>query len=457
MRINKKQPAKPVFTHEGAPSSRIAPLQQLRRLTMACMLWEDTFYVDGKTIASQIEGLCPKVDKDKLLTLTVEVHEKGLLRHMPLFLLLQCIKYKSKNTLLVTMTLPQLTLKEAISRICTRPDQMTELLSMYWKDGKKPLSNQLKRGLAKAFTRFDEYQLAKYNRDTPVKLKDVLFMCHAKPQDKEQEALWKRLIDNTMKTPDTWEVRLSRGANKKESFVDLLKTNKMGKLAIIRNLRNMFESGVDKELVRTGLMAKSRPILPFQFLGAAKHCPQWEDMIDASMIQACAGKEKLNGDTLVLVDVSFSMSSPISKKSELNRQDAAAGLAILLREVCSNAFFFSFSDQIVPVANRQGMALRDAIKASQPSGGTWLGHCLEVVNKSLEDKNINPRIPERIIVITDEQTHDFPPKMEIPKCYILNIAPNPNGIKNNGQWTIITGFSENSIDYIREIESISVE
>lgn len=436
---------KPIFTYEGGPSSYVPPLQRLKRLTMACMLWEDTFYVDGKTVADQISDACDKVNKDDIIQLASDIHDKGLLRHVPLYLILQALKKKGSNTPPVS---------GLIEKVCSRPDQMTELLSLYWKEGKKPIAAQLKKGLAKAFTRFDEYQLAKYNRDAPIKLKDILFLCHAKPKDEQQAEIWKRLISDTLKTPDTWETRLSDGQDKKESFSDLLFKEKMGRLAIVRNLRNMQESGVDKELVRSCLMKKSRPLLPFQFLSAAKECPKWEDIVDEAMIQSCSEKEKISGKTLILVDVSGSMDGRMASKSKVSRIDAASGLSILLRELCYECEIYSFSNTLAPVPLRRGMALRDAIFSSQQHGGTYLGQCLmQVVSQMNNNKNIRF---DRLIVITDEQVSDHIPVMPIDKCYIMNIANYENGIKNTpNNWLHIHGFSEHSVDYIREIEGNS--
>jgi hypothetical protein len=42
-----------------------------------------------------------------------------------------------------------------------------------------------------------------------VRLRDVLFLCHARPLDVTQEVLWKQLAEGTLPSPDTWEVRLS--------------------------------------------------------------------------------------------------------------------------------------------------------------------------------------------------------------------------------------------------------
>ena len=90
--------------------------------------------------------------------------------------------------------------------------------AIYWQNGRVPLSAQVKKELAAAFTKFDEYALAKYNRPNAVKLRDVLFLSHAKPLDAAQALLWKRLIAGEPAAPDTWEVALSSGANKREAL-----------------------------------------------------------------------------------------------------------------------------------------------------------------------------------------------------------------------------------------------
>ena len=54
MRTNVAVKSAPIHTHEGAVATHINPDMQLRRLTLATMLFEDQFYVDGKTIAEAI-------------------------------------------------------------------------------------------------------------------------------------------------------------------------------------------------------------------------------------------------------------------------------------------------------------------------------------------------------------------------------------------------------------------
>lgn len=431
-------PRTSVFTHEGAKAVEVKAYERLKRTVMACMLFEDNFYEDGMKAADRIVELCKQCSALQICALALEASQKYHLRHIPLQMIVEACKKDEKHTWF----------SDTIYSIITRPDQITDLLALYWKDKKKPIANQLKKGLAKAFTKFDEYQLSKYNRDNPIKLRDVLFLCHAKPKDEEQAELWKRLVNKNLKTADTWETRLSSGADKKESFQELLQSHKMGKLAILRNLRNMRDSGIPKELVASELMRNMKEMLPFQYIAAARECPDWEDIIDPPMVASCKLKPKLAGRTIILIDVSGSMNYPVSQKSTMTRMDAACAMAILLRECCEDISINSFSDHFRPIPPRSGMALRDAIVSSQPHNSTFLGAALKHINSF----NI---VCDRIIVITDEQSHDDVPHMRKgSNNYILNIAGYLNGIGNKNQWTTITGFSEASIDFIRELEAM---
>ena len=193
-------------------------------------------------IAGRIRELVPKVAAEKVAALAVEAREKMKLRHAPLLLVREMARLATHRQLVA----------ETLLRVIQRADELSEFVALYWSDGKQPLSAQVKKGLAAAFTKFDEYALAKYDRASPVKLRDVLFLCHAKPVDAAQAELWKRLVAGELATPDTWEVALSAGADKREAWERLLAENKLGALALLRNLRNMAEAKVDEELVRTG-------------------------------------------------------------------------------------------------------------------------------------------------------------------------------------------------------------
>ncbi len=439
MQLNTK--TKSIRTHEGARAKHINPEQALRRSVMSCMLWEDGFYEDGVAIADRIVELCGKLSAEKVEAVALEAREQMNLRHVPLLML-------------ASLTADGTMSGNALASVIQRPDELCEFLAIYWRNGKCPLSNQVKKGLAAAFQNFSEYQLAKYDRPGAIKLRDVLFLCHAKGKDAEQQDVFDRLADRNqkLKTPDTWETNLSAGADKKETFTRLIKEEKLGALALLRNLRNMNEAGVPVSVIRRGLERMDcRRVLPFRFIAAARYVPGLEPDIEDAFYRCFAGESEyrtraLPGKTILLGDVSYSMHNRLSGKSEMTRLDAACGLAMVCRELCEDVEVWTFSNDMVQVPARRGFALRDAIVGSQPHSGTWLGAAVNLTNQVPYD---------RLIVITDEQSHDTVPDPAFARSYMINVASNRNGV-GYGKWTHLDGWSEKVLDFVMELEGSAV-
>ena len=157
-------------------------------------------------------------------------------------------------------------------------------------------------------TKFDAYQLAKYDRDGPVRLRDVLFLVHAKPKDAEQEKVWKELVDGTLASPDTWEVSLSAGKDKRETFERLIAEKKLGGLALLRNLRLMQNAEVPRATIAEAIDAmRTDRMLPYRFIAAARYAPDFEPELEQAMLKSVEDHARLPGRTRLLIDVSGSM------------------------------------------------------------------------------------------------------------------------------------------------------
>jgi 60 kDa SS-A/Ro ribonucleoprotein len=417
------------FTREGARAVRFTPEMELKRALMNCLLWEDQFYENGVSIADRIKALVPRVAPARVAQLAIEAREVMKLRHAPLLVIREMAR-SEKHRAIVADTLAQ---------VIQRPDEMTELLAIYWADAlgpmqqrkRQPVSAQVKKGLARALTKFDAYQLAKYDRDGAVRIRDVLFLVHAKPKDAEQEKVWKQLVDGELASPDTWEVSLSAGKSKRETFERLIAERKLGGLALLRNLRLMQNAQVPRETIATAIEAmRTDRILPYRFITAARYAPDFEPELEAAMLKSVKDHVRLPGRTRLLIDVSGSMFAALSAQSEMTRAEAACGLAILAREICDEVEIFTFSDRVVKVPPRRGFALRDAIINSQPHSGTWLGKAVAEIDRK----------GDRLIVFTDEQSHDRVPE---PKARgtMVNVASYQHGV-GHGAWTRVNGFSE---------------
>lgn len=419
-------------THEGAPADHIGPELELRRQVLSCLLWEDTFYEGGLATAERIFDLVERVDPDIVVDIAVEARNDMKLRHVPLLLAVALVRSTSVRAL--------------IRQIVRRPDEMGELLAIYrCFNPDRPIANSIKRGLADVYPQFDAYQLAKWNRKAEFTLRDVMFLVHPKPTSKEQEETWKKLIDGTLEPPETWEVKLSAGMDKKEVFEGLLRENKLGDMATIINLRNMVDAGVSRDLIEARLAYGLPRCLPFRFITAARMVPGLEPPLERAMLASIDGHPELKGHTILLVDVSGSMTMALSSRSITTRLDAACGLSVLLREL-GDVEVWTFSNDIVEVAPRRGFALRDAICSSQGHRQTHLGAAVELLKSQEAD---------RLIVITDEQAHDKVPEPSY-KGYCINVASYQRGVSYQGNWTHIDGWSEAVVRYIQALENLEL-
>lgn len=442
MRTNVKTPQ--LITHEGGRAVAQKPLLELERAVANCLLWENTFYEKGSAIAERIAQLCTQVTGPELATLAIKARNDLKLRHVPLWLVRQMARLHPGSQLV----------SNTLATVVQRPDELAEFMALYWKDGRQPLSAQVKRGLAQAFTKFSAYQLAKWDRGGTgtVKLKDVLFLSHAKPQDATQAELWAQLIDGTLESADTWERELSAGKDKRLTWERLLSERKLGYMALLMNLRNMVNANVDRTSVEQALLAGARgsKALPFRFVSAAKAAPSYAQALSDAMIAALGDAARLEGSTGLVVDVSGSMNSTLSARGTLLRWEAAAALGVLLREICQHVRVFTFSNECVEVPNVRGIGLIKLVGQSQPHSGTYLDGALEALRTGPLAQ------VDRLIVITDEQAHDRLTPCWARHGYLVNVAPYEPALDVSQGWTRVSGWSERIVDWIR-LEEQAVE
>lgn len=481
-KMNVKKVSDPVFTHGGAVTAKQGDVENLKRAVLSCMLWEDQHYEDGMSIAERIAALVPKVKPETVQELAIKARADMKLRHVPLLLAREMVRHDSHKKLVA----------DTLFEIVQRPDELSEFMAIYWAGGKSPIAAQVKKGLARAFTKFSEYSLAKYRGEgKQVSLKDVMFLTHAKPSDVSRdmakwdkdarrlynpdqgfcreftkgELLFGKLVNDALATPDTWEVALSAGGSKKETWERLLKEKKLGVLAFLRNLRNMYEAGISRDLVAEyAATVNVDRALPFRFITAAKYAPQWERQIEEMMFRCVDSVEKLPGKTVLIVDISGSMGSCISGRSEVTRLQTAGALAILAREMCEDIHIYATAGsdmkrvhktKMIPA--RRGFALSDACVGREVynelgGGGIFLNQVMDYVYDREQEA-------DRVIILTDEQDCDVKANPKDANAfgksnYIINVASYKNGVAYS-KFHHINGWSESVLDYIREYEKLN--
>jgi len=403
---------------------------------MSCLLWEKEFYEDGEDIATRIRKLASTCNPTDVAAIAIDCRSNAHLRHVPLLLLCE-LALTSRGTSLMRETVPL---------VVRRADELTELAALWWKlHPDTHLPHNLEKGLRSAFTNFKEYHFAKYDRDGDVKLSDVLRLTHPKPADEQHAELYKRVRTRTLAVPYTWEVELSASTDKKFTWTKLLNDKALGGLALLRNLRNMDQAGVDQTDIQRAIHEHDfHRVLPFRFTAAARIMPKFESWLDTALLRKIKDMPQFDGTTIVLVDVSGSMDIPLSTKSDLTHLDAAATLASVIN--ANSLRVFTFSEKLCEVPARRGMAGVDAVVKSQYHGGTKLGLALETLSRVVKEP------PRRLVVITDEQSHDrVEAPLDVQYRYMVNVASARNGVGYHA-WTHIDGFSENIIRFMHANE-----
>lgn len=442
---------------KGAKAAKQSYIQLLRRATLANLLWENNAYVDGDTAVKHIERLIPKCDPKDVANLAVECRVVQKLRHTPLFIVSEMCKYPAHKQFVA----------DILPKIITRADMLTDFLAIYWKNGKRPIINQAKKGLAATFHNFDEYQFAKYDRDAEIKLRDVMFLCHPKANDDTEKQLFEKIASRTLKTPDTWEVALSSGADKKETWTRLINERKLGGLAMLRNLNGMMNAKVDKKVIETGLsQIRSQMLLPLDFVKASKVAPEFERQIEDVMLKSYEKLPKLPGKTLFIVDVSGSMNCLISRKSLVSRLVCAEAMAMLAANQCEdftlvctagNDYIRMCSSSKIDYP-KKGFGIFKQIENEAETlgyGGIFTRQCLEWCKDNIE----NADSYDRIIIFSDSQDCDYD-NMRIPAPfakhnYICDVSSEQHGVAYNGVWDAeISGWSEHFITYIAALEGL---
>ncbi len=359
-----------VLNHEGSKAFRMTPEMELYTAAVTSAL-SGKFYESPKAFIERISTLVGQVDPMFVAQLAVYTRTVMNLRSIPLLLLVELAKVHSGDDIV----------SRAVGKTVLRADEITELLMCYqWRNptaGIKKLgklSRQIQNGLKEAFNRFDEYQFAKYNRDSEVKLKDALFLVHPKAKDAAQQELFDKIVAGTLQIPYTWETRLSalgqekfdspeaKKAAVKSLWEELLDSGKLGYMALLRNLRNILQAEVSPGHVERlcarisdhEQVAKSKQ-LPFRFLSAYREVinivsPHTGIVLEALEAAALVSAQNIEGfdiNTRVLLasDLSGSMFVPVSPKSSILNADIGVLLSSMLRSRCQSIIVGAFGDK----------------------------------------------------------------------------------------------------------------
>jgi len=391
--------------------------------------------------------------------------------------------------------------KNAIINGAERPDDLTEIISYLG----KPIPNGVKDGVSKALSKFDRYQLAKYrSEDKNWKLVDVLNVTKPKPsngQSKDFTDLMKGELVNT----ETWEARISAGEDKGAVWKDMLTKNKLGYMALLKNLRNIAaQADADtaklaiKKLTNKEAVLKSKQ-LPFRFLSAYRALDNkrestkdgitfekdgdrlkiFQDAITKAILYSVENVPLLFGKTMILSDNSGSMhgdgggASLVSAASSVKTADIANLFAVLYWTRADNTYVGLFGDKLIVPALDRGKDLFENFKIinaeAEKCGGATEKGIFDAFRSLIKDKTM----VDRIVVFSDcqvgegcewygpsERASDFNAlasqyKAINPNVRIYSIDLKGYGNKmvpTNSDVVLLTGWSEKIFSFMDMIE-----
>ncbi|MEU9232721.1 TROVE domain-containing protein [Streptomyces subrutilus] len=364
--------------------------------------------------------------------------------------------------------------RRVVDSVLRRADEPGELLAYWTATYGRSVPKPVKRGIADAVRRlYCGSSLLKYDTDSKsYRFGDVLNLVHASPDpDKSwQGELFRYALDRrhhpesaevpagdrtlaahrallalpvserrgVVTAPDGAE-RLARAGMTWEALAGWLQgpldaaaweavIPSMGAMALLRNLRNFDQAGVSDEVAAEvaarisdpDAVARSRQF-PFRYLAAYRHAPslRWAYPLERALGHSLANVPALPGRTLVLVDRSGSMWSPLSDRSQLNRADAAAvfGAALALRAERADLVQFGTTSAVVPYT--RGESVLKVLERFGNLGGTYTAQAVRQ----------HYRGHDRVLVVTDEQaaSHGYggDPGAEVPQTvpvYTWNLA-----------------------------------
>lgn len=430
-------------TFEGAPGFAREPKAELFLLAVSNMVGEDTFYEATTERDARFRDLVASVaisDPDWFARFVPWLRKGAMLRSASVVAAVEGARAQ------VAAGIPGS--RAVVDAALQRADEPGEALAYWLGRYGRAMAKPVKRGVADAAVRlFHEKSLLKYDSDaTAFRFADVIDLTHPTAKDEVQGDLFRHALDRRHKRdnpiPDSLNVVRARAelmalpverrreitdpavlaaagmtwealAGWRQSSMDAAAWESiipsMGYLALLRNLRNFDQAGVNDEaaakvaakLSDAGEVAKSR-VLPMRFLSAFNAAPslRWSYPLEVALQHALSNVPALDGRTLILIDTSGSMNSSFSKDGSLRCWDAATvfGLALAARAADATVVSFSNSTKVFPAV--KGESVLAGVRRFKESGyffggGTDTERAVRAQYKG----------HHRVVILTDEQAH----------------------------------------------------
>ena len=388
----------------GHAAYKLDAKTKLVTMALTTMLGEPKFYGDNTDeLIKLAEELCKSGEGEFVAKLAVWARTKGNLRSVS-HALVSVVAHECPGERFI---------RPAVRAIASmRGDDGTEILAtgMALYGGGFKRQNGVRRGIRDALANATPYSIAKYQSSgRAVKLRDVLRITHPAAWRSDTVETMGKAIDGTLAFPKSWETELSARGNTKEVWDELIAEDKVGVMALVRNLRNIIRAGADLDPVIAKLtdrevIRRSR-MLPFRFYSAYRELSnaglassRVSRALDIALVLSCQNVDRLPGRTAVLIDRSGSMTGRVSAKSDVTCRDIAAVLGAMATHISDDAavFWFGNGGGVIPMT---GLSILSDVGTVPPaSGGTDMAAGFDALMRTGFDA-------DRVIVLSDNEVN----------------------------------------------------
>lgn len=429
-------------THEGGAGFAYDSCEALYQLVVSSFLSGDTFYEGNAERTTRLRHLVDEVAVEKpefIPALAAYARNELNMRTTPTVLVAEALQRGIVGA------------DRAARLVWLRGDEHLEALG-YLAATKQKRTKRMMRAVQERLNRLTQRQALRYASTGAGKAfsqKGALVLAHPTPADARQSALFAYMVKGWPELPEeqkallpviaankageqdaSWEQTLSREGSSKETWEKAIPG--MGYMALLRNLRNFVEKGISMKaaeavvakLVDPAEVSHSKQ-LPFRFLSAwkvlnpepgygekaelpSKVAKLLSSAVEKAMDLAAANVPELPGRTLILVDVSGSMMTPLSAKSTVMYSEAAAVLGAIVAKRTEGGEMWAFGTDAGLVTVGASASLL-SVAQSVPHLGDKLGHGTEIehaMKTALLTKRPGQGIPQfdRLMIFTDMQT-----------------------------------------------------
>lgn len=453
MKINTRTKTQNTTTnYGGAKSFVMSPKSELVQRVITCYWNEPKFYEQGEKTATAIIELIQEVakkDPEFVLQLAKTIRNDPFnMRTVSVVMWVEAglndrvrALRDTEGRSLVALYAPS---------IIRRADELTEAMAyliqqvgQIGSNGDGSIPAGIKKGLARAFENFDEYQFAKYRGSGDVKLKDVMKLVRPKPRaielrgkkftKKQRSELYKNIISDVLRQDTTWESILSSEGRSAETWNKIIAMgNEVSLMALTRNLRNMMQVGANIDPVLARLQNEKEVLRSkqhsYRYYTAYKMIEQEGNKKSGKIMEALeraieisAGNlPQLGGSTAVLIDLSGSMSSTLSNESIIQYRDIGCLMGAISHYISDESVVIPFSEsaKIVPLSKNNSI-ISNLEKISRTYNGSSTNTWLAI--QKLLDENIKV---DRILNFTDMQSYGAREVNAVLNEYRKRINPN---------------------------------